>query len=794
MGNDSLDGGAGIDVAWYTYVTAAVNVNLATGRATGGGGSDTLIDIEDVVAGGYNDVLVGNDGSNHLEGGAGNDSITGGAGNDILYGDAGNDSVSGGAGIDSLVGGAGKDTLDGGADFDVLMLNGLPSDYTVTRVNATDVRFTRGADDMLVRNVETVVVFNGPTYTEVLMSNAAPVLNRTAAADSITGSLAFGNVIDGLGGNDTITGGGGHDSLLGGAGNDSLVGAGGNDSLVGGAGTDTMIGGVGDDTYEVDLLADVVQEAAGEGTDLVNVKLTSGSYTLGADVENGTVTATGAVGLIGNALTNVLTGGAGANTLDGKDGNDTLIGGAGNDSLIGGLGDDSMTGGAGNDTYEVDSLADVVVEATNGGTDSVNVNIGTNNANYALGANVENAKVTSTASIDLTGNDLANTLTGNAAVNWLIGGKGVDRLIGGAGDDSYFVDVAGDVIVEAATANELDTVYVDFAVKGTYTLAANVEDGVIISAPAVLVNLTGNAGNNRLDGSEGTNVLMGGVGNDTLWGGMYDAVAGPAKDTLDGGAGTDVAFFSGSREDYVVARPTGTDVRLTNQWTGEVTTVRNVEFFRFDDPVGDIDRDTLIANAATTGNNDLTGTDEFGDLIDGLAGNDTIKGLAGDDTLFGGAGNDSLIGGLDSDEMDGGAGNDTYEVDSLGDVVVEGVNAGTDLVNVSIESQGDEYWLPTNVENAALTSTGDVTLVGNAGNNALMGNELVNLLYGEAGNDTLTGGGGGDVLSGGSGNDRMLGGDGDDFYFVDAVGDVIVEIAGEGDDDKVSVLLTSGTY
>jgi Ca2+-binding RTX toxin-like protein len=138
------------------------------------------------------------------------------------------------------------------------------------------------------------------------------------------------------------------------------------------------------------------------------------SHTLGANLENLTLTGSGSVNATGNTLVNVLQGNSGANVLNG------------------GAAADTMRGGSGNDTYIIDNAGDAVLENAAQGTDTVQATI-----SYALGANVENLILTGSNSISGTGNGLANTLTGNAAANTLVGGGGADVLLGGGGSDTY---------------------------------------------------------------------------------------------------------------------------------------------------------------------------------------------------------------------------------------------------------------------------------------------------------------------------------------------------------------------
>lgn len=92
-GDNVLNGSAGQDTVSYATAAAAVNINLAltTTQNTGGSGSDTLLNIENVTGSALADQLTGDALDNRLSGGAGDDTLSGGAGHDRLTGGTGND-------------------------------------------------------------------------------------------------------------------------------------------------------------------------------------------------------------------------------------------------------------------------------------------------------------------------------------------------------------------------------------------------------------------------------------------------------------------------------------------------------------------------------------------------------------------------------------------------------------------------------------------------------------------------------------------------------------------------------
>lgn len=110
-GNDTINGAGGTDTVTYVSAGSAVTVNLSTGTGqnTGGAGTDTLSNFENLTGSAYNDTLTGNSSANVIQGGVGTDTINGGGGGDTLYGNDGTDLLYGADGLDNLYGGAGAD-------------------------------------------------------------------------------------------------------------------------------------------------------------------------------------------------------------------------------------------------------------------------------------------------------------------------------------------------------------------------------------------------------------------------------------------------------------------------------------------------------------------------------------------------------------------------------------------------------------------------------------------------------------------------------------------------------------
>lgn len=726
----------------------------ATRISTGDGANDSAGAGDDADR--VRDIMIGNGGDDSLKGGGGDDRLFGddqsgaGTGADTLVGGAGNDELFGGGGDDVLNGdatdsvGNGNDLLNGGAGADLMRGGG-----------GDDVYFVDNTADQIVE-----VGVGGGTdtvYTSITHTLAA---NVEKGFLTVAGHKLTGNTL-----------------------NNALGGTSGADVIDGGAGMDLMEGGAGNDVYFVDNIQDFVKEAADGGVDEVYVS--SLIYTMTANVERGYLQIANGY-LMGNALDNMMGGTAFNDILDGKGGQDL------------------MEGGLGDDIYFVDAVGDWTKEEADGGIDTVYASV-----DHVMQANIEYG-FRQTAGT-LYGNGLNNNLGGSFGddILWggaghdliegasgddvIYGGVGDDTMKGGMGNDTFVINDVFDVVIEGA-GEGFDTIYSSLS----YTvLTANVERGILLNKGVLI----GNGLDNHLGGTQWTDVLNGGSGADLLEGALGDdtyfvdnnsdqirELAGEGEDsvystasnyvmdgnvergyllganlkltgnalnnlmggtqyndTLDGGLGGDL-----------LEGGLGDDTYYVDVWSDVVKEQADQGF------------DTVYANDAYVLNNfvekavllnagHLDGNEWNNELV-GSNGDDRLSGGDGNDTLTGGLGEDILIGGVGADTMDGGFGDDTYFVDNVGDVAVEG-NSGFDTVYVA----GTHYIMGAGIERGILLTPGFV----------LNGNSMGNVLGGTTGNDWL---------NGMTGADWMEGWTGDDGYYVDNVGDKVVEAAGQGYD------------
>lgn len=392
-----------------TYLFSVVGAERPFGNATG------LYNLRISIPSAKNpgQVINGTNSSEQLLGGNAENTINGKSGDDTLIDNGGDDTLYGGDGNDILVGGANSDLLNGGSGIDqVVEFDYVDQSGQFFKFILTNSRLIGNGVDALV-GIEQAALFGGDSY------------NTLDASKFTLGSV----YLDGEANEDT---------LLGGTKDDYLFGGEGFDFLNGGTGRDTLTGGPGGDTYVLDNIGDVVVEATAvnDGYDRVEASVT---HTLGATVEELTLTGTAAINGTGSELNNKITGNSASNTLKGAKGDDTLDGGAGVDTLI---------GGTGNDAYIVDRTTDVIQETSTTDIDFVEAS-----ATYTLAANLENLQLYG-ANVG-TGNNLNNRIMGDSAGNILngVGGNdivyghnGNDTLNGGNGDDFLYGMIGNDVI------------------------------------------------------------------------------------------------------------------------------------------------------------------------------------------------------------------------------------------------------------------------------------------------------------------------------------------------------------
>ncbi|WP_326937897.1 calcium-binding protein [Frateuria sp. Soil773] len=691
-----------------------------------GNGNDDIYGYEtdDVITGSAdNDWLVGRGGNDTLSGGAGADSLGGDDGNDTLSGDAGEDVLSGGAGNDVLKGGADDDRLAGDNGDDRLE-GGTGNDYLAGGAGNDTYVFARGDGRDTIYNNDAGA--GRIDSLEFAAGIAAADVVATRVGDDL--SLQISGSDDRVYVQQYF-----RDDAAGAFRLDAIRFADGTvwsvDAVkalvqVGTDGNDTLVGYVGNDTLAGGLGDDSLAGGGGDDT------------------------------LSGGAGADFLDGGDGVDTLAGDDGNDTLSGGAGDDHLLGGAGLDALYGGDGNDVID-------------GGADR----------DWLSGEAGDDRLAGGDGDDEIRGGDGADSLTGGTGDDLLYGGAGEDRYVFARGDGKDRVSdvqglntlaLDGLPVADVRMRRDGTTLVIRFASSpGDEVRFEQFFDGTTGLATAALAIDTGSLWSLSPQDID-AQVLLGTSADDTIFGnvlgntinglGGQDIVrAGDGDDIVDGGEGGDQLFGEGGNDQLVGGA--GDDLLDGGDGVDALS--------------GGIGSDDLAGGAGA-------------DTLDGGDGADHLSGGADNDVLRGGADGDVLDGGTGQDQMIGGSGDDVYLVDDAGDTVTEAAGEGQDTIRSTVS-----YTLSANVERLELAGAAPIDGTGNALDNALVGNDGANrlegqdgddVLQGNDGDDTLVGGAGNDLLDGGRGIDRSIGGTGDDTYAVDAEGDVIVELAGEGFD------------
>ena len=331
----------------------------------------------------------------------------------------------------------------------------------------------------------------------------------------------------------------------------------------------------------------------------------------------------------------------------------------------------------------------------------------------------------------------------------------IENAVGGSAGDSLTGNGLANVLDGRAGADTMngqggdDIYYVDnindrvieALAGGTDTVRTSVSFGLAIDASVEVLMTLSSAGvtNLRLIGSGLPQRIIGNAGANII-----DGRGG--ADTMQGGLGEDTYYVDNANDRVIEAV----------QEFGLRDTVRTSVSYT-------LQADSLVDILRTT---DDAGTTAI-----------NLTGAALAEKIFGNAGSNRINGGAGADTMYGGGGSDTYVVDNAGDVIIEAVGVGYDRVEALVShrltaGQAVEYILAADragVSNLNLT-----------------GNEFAQLLQGNAGINTLDGRGGADTMTGYGGND---------IYIVDAAGDVVIELAGQGSDTvraSVSWVLSAG--
>ena len=425
-------------------------------------------------------------------------------------------------------------------------------------------------------------------------------------------------------------------------------------------------------------------------------------------------------------------GNDGDNTLNGGDGDDTLFALGGDDTVNGGDGNDSLNAGSGEGNDDYDGGADIDEITYRSTSQGIVVDL---QAGTGTGVEIDNDTIVNVENVvGGRGND---TIRGDGNDNRLDGGAGagVDSLFGRGGDD---VLVASFALDKFGTVSGAGDTYDGGEGTDTYLIADTRADSLDFNIGlsggtdnfgntlVSIENVISGSGNDFIGGTGGTNRLEGGGGNDVIFGGFG------AADIVIGGEGDDrFQIEAGNVVGETIDGGEGFD---------------QLQLFGSGNAIYDFRDDTLVSI-------------ERAFVQHGTSGSISVR--------------------LAAAQINGGLG----AVDIAGD-------RGTATFGLSISMSGETTLDLTAFQIGGFGAPGDTVFIagGSASETITTGDFATTFLdFGIGGGDTLIGGAANDTFDASTGDlDTMTGNGGDDRYFIDNVGDVVIEAAGEGTDTMLA--------
>ncbi|MBB2485714.1 hypothetical protein H5407_10835 [Mitsuaria sp. WAJ17] len=712
----------------------------------------------ELLAGSHASISIGGNGPVMLVGNADSNLISGGDGNDTLIGNGGSDRLSGGGGYDSyqvrLDAGLTVIQERNGPDAGGALVLSAASPSTPVRLWVSSLDGALSIEQAGQQRVQV----QGFLYADApaqLPINAITLPDGTVLTGDSLWSAAFGQSTNG------------NDDVVGTVHDEVLRGFDGADTLHGG-GRDWLAGGAGADRYVIDgarLQSVTIEDDWGDASTASSLKLE------GLQAKDLRVAE-----WYGSLVLYRSADGAELQLLDWQRGSSA--------GTVPSLQSVSFADGT------VWAQAQLLSKL-----DMSQVSAGKDYWRGTAGADVVNLLAGDDRADGADGND---SLTGGDGNDELIGGEGADTLVGGLGDD-YLNGQAGDDVLIGDQGN--DSLYVEG--PGREVLDAGAGDDTVdvysTESGKPLVRVWAGEGSDVISGSA-DGFIDAGAGDDTIRVTEHRqlfVIGGKGRDELTvGGAVAIVAFNRGDGQDRIV------DSGLYAS-TGEAEVSIRVLSLG-----GGIHVSDLQIEATEDGNwrLNLGSEDEIGlgwsltggapvrlQVIDqGVVRVFDLTAVAEDYQSW------LLNGGAESGPWDAHAqllahelslpANQAYGGQMAMDYAAGKQSSLADAASLlPFFDQPDRLLAPLPYVSGGINGT--------AGADKLTGTATGDVMNGLAGNDTL---------DGGQGADTMAGGAGDDLFLVDNAGDVVKELAGEGQDtirasvsyvlpDQVEILELQGT-